>query len=112
FGSAMLTIVTSTNATAAPSDAIASTVRGDGPRRRAGATALMSRSAAGDGSTGTAVLDIARASLLGRQTAWQVGVGSERLPRRATSDLDRERERLPVHQPDVVDRWSDDHGGV
>jgi hypothetical protein len=34
LGNAMLTIVASTNATAAPSEAIASTLRGDGARRR------------------------------------------------------------------------------
>ncbi len=33
FGKAMLTIVASTKATAAPSEAIASTVRAEGPRR-------------------------------------------------------------------------------
>src|ERR1035438_10529958 len=44
----MLTIVASTNATAAPSDAIASTVRGDGPRRRAGGAASTSASAAAE----------------------------------------------------------------
>ena len=58
----MFTIVASTNATAAPSDAIASTVRGDGPRRRAGA--LTSRSAAGDRSTARRCLTSSWTSLL------------------------------------------------
>ena len=38
LGNAMLTIVASMNATAAPSDAIASTTRGSGPRRRRGSS--------------------------------------------------------------------------
>ena len=58
FGNAMFTIVASTNATAAPSYAIASTVRGAGPRRPATAAASSSCGSIGERPLETAAVDI------------------------------------------------------
>src|SRR6059058_1161547 len=98
FGNAMLTIVASTNATLAPSEAIASTVRGADPCRRRISASGAGASRGGEASMGTG--GIARCPGLRGQLAGQVRVRGERLTRGTSSDLDHARHRLPIHQAD------------
>src|SRR2546427_8577605 len=96
FGNAMLTIVASTNATLAPSEAIASTVRGADPCRRTTSASGTGASSGGEASMGTG--GIARSSGLRGQQARQVRVRGECLARGTASDLDYARHLLPINQ--------------
>src|SRR5215472_11280419 len=84
FGNAMFTIVASMKATAAPSDAIASTVWGEGLRRISSVP----------------------------QPAQQLRVCFERVTHRPPSQFHDARKRFPVHQPDLFNLRRDYEVGV
>ena len=95
----MLTIVASTNATAAPSDAIASTRQGEG------AVARGADGGPGGSAAGAVDRRALTSSASGRQSRRQFGIGGERFAGGPASELDaRGRSRLPFHQPDPVHR--------
>src|SRR3954454_3989146 len=107
-GKAMLTIVASMNAMTPPSDAIASTTRGSGPRRRwVGATTTVGAPA------GSAVVIAMRpGSFLDRQTRCQLGVGGQRLGGHVPADVTRAADGVPRQEADSLDVQRDDRVGV
>src|SRR4051794_10688022 len=91
-GKAMLTIVASTNAMTPPSDAIARTVRGSGPRRRDGGGATT----VGAGAGSAVVVAIEPGSFLDRQTRCQLGGGLQRLDGGSPAHWRTRRDGVPL----------------
>src|SRR4051794_41842905 len=107
-GKAMLTIVASTNAMTPPSDAIASTTRGSGPRRRAAGAATRVGAPAGS----AVVIAMRPGSFLDRQARCQLGVGSQRLGGHAPADVTRAADGVPLQEADALDVQRGDRVGV
>src|SRR5437763_16419955 len=97
LGNAMLTIVASTNATAAPSEAMANTFRGEGRSRRITLTGPMAGSADNP---------------LAREPLRQVRVRGQRLARGDSAKLANAGQCSPFHQPHALHAGGDYHVGM